>query len=96
MERAVNRLLGEIQRCNHSQGQGTSPVVCWDCAIAAMESFASQRVATTNAKVAKLRKQLRYVLEVRGIECLHKHHPGPDDACAKCTSEKLLTDTEAK
>jgi len=55
----------------------------------------NNQLSAAKVTVAKLRKQLRYVLEVRGIECLHKH-PGPDDACARCTSEKLLANTEAK
>ena len=60
---AVNKLLGEIQRCNHSQGQGTSPVVCWDCAIAAMESYTSLQVAEQKKKDANLVSEMAHHME---------------------------------
>lgn len=47
----------------------------------------------TNA-VRILREALIYVINVRRIECLHKH-PGPDESCAKCQAELALKLTAA-
>jgi hypothetical protein len=39
--------------------------------------------------IQKLRKALQYVIEVRAIECGHRH-PGPDHVCAKCVADEAL------
>ena len=68
---AEARLLGEIQRCNHNGREGTSPVVCFDCAVNLTLAFATQERAEqkkVDAETVRGIKQMRVHRMFRGLD----------------------------
>lgn len=43
----------------------------------------------------ELLSALEYLIEVRYIQCLHKHD-GPDDACALCRARAAISKAKAE